>query len=832
MSGIAKTAVMTESGQTTLQTEGVINDYYIIESHLLSTRAADAYSAIDKSRKSGVMLWMLRHPLARSSDAAQRFLRRLQTIEAIEPMVCEMTAYGIDAAGVGFTVFPRMDGYAIGAGNIEAPEAERRFMWALRLIDRMHLAGVVCGDLCGSSFWVDRNGDLKLIGVLGSFDAEAAATAMVPPLDTLPFMSPEQRTGAGVATASDVFALGVLGYYLFTKKFPFGPQQPGMPPDFNPSRIQPVSNFVNQPPVWANEIFQRCLHPDPADRYATAGAVLAAISEMRAAAFSAERTPVRSQRDAVLVKHSGSIESGVAKVGPSPAAQRAEATQASQPEPASSKSNMKLLLGGLGALAVAAIVGTQLFGRGAPSPTVERTPHAPDGIVSEQLQRAINIVEETDAELAEKAAQIDKLIGSDDPIAHAALVRAAIDAKSEKMRLLAEQAIIDRARRLGLLRSSEQVRQWLRTVQSNDLPSYYEPILQSLDLTLPMEARNQTLRQAYPSNPLLVLRLAASMALDSKKLAEYQEILAQLVGDSMKLDDAPQHSSLALILAHPELSLSYSDDVIQNRASLPDADIPWLLKLLIERNDSNVRAISSLAVERGVLSPLRSLFVTYVRDRADLEPALVSALVRASAGVIRSQDIASFGRWYDVDVEKVLLAIAADNADPALAVEVFDTLAGKSLTIQPSKDLADWVRVSAWNDRGKFIRLIGMAGHPQLVAPEEIVAEFAFVDEFRKDRRLMDILLSSDNPTIVDQVLSRYGDSLGVSAMLRLLGNPDARIRTTAVNSLKDSRDIGVAKIIIDHYEREKDPAVRQAYKDSFWFIRQREKGPAESGAQ
>ncbi|WKZ56437.1 MAG: hypothetical protein QY326_06805 [Bdellovibrionota bacterium] len=823
---------MSDVGHTTLQTEGVVNDYYLIESHLLSTRSADAYSAIDKSRKVGVMLWMLRHPLARSSEAAERFLRRMQTIETIEPLVCEMVAYGIDAAGIGFAVFPRMDGFSVVSGNIEVHEAERRFMWALRLIDRMHLAGVVCGDLCGSSFWVERGGDLKLVGALGSFDAEAAATAMVPPLDTLPYMSPEQRTGAGVAAASDVFALGVLGYYLFTKQYPFGTQQPGQPADFNPAKIRPIATFVNQPPVWADEVLRRCLHSDPSERYATAGAVLAAISEVRAAAFSAERTPVRSQRDAVLVKRSGSIDSGVAKVGPSPLAHRTEKKASeSEPEEATltAKGNLRMLIGGVGFLVLAAIIGSQLFGDGGkPAPT-RPAATSPDGLVNEELQTAINIVEETDVELAEKAAQIDKIVSSDDPIAHAALVRAAMEAKSEKMRLLAEQAIIDRARRLGLLRSSEQVRQWLRTVRTESIPSYYEPILQSLDLTLPMEARNQTLRQAYPSNPLLVLRLSASMALDSKKLTDYQEILAQLVGDSLKLEDAPQHSTLALILAHPELALVYADDVIQNRASLPDNDILWLLKLLIDRNDPNVRPISSLAVERGVLTPMRSLFVSYVRDRADLEPAVIAALVRASAGVVRSQDVASFGRWYDVEAEKVLLAVAADLEDPNLAVEVFDTLAGKSLTVQPSKDLSDWVRTFAWDDRGKFTRLIGLLGHPTLAAKEAIVAEFSVVDEFSKDRRLMDILLSSDIAVVVDQVLSRYGGSMGVSSMLRLLGNPDPQIRMTAIQALKESRDIGVAKIIIDHYEREKDPAVREAYKQQFWFIQQREREGASA---
>jgi hypothetical protein len=355
------------------------------------------------------------------------------------------------------------------------------------------------------------------------------------------------------------------------------------------------------------------------------------------------------------------------------------------------------------------------------------------------------------------------------------------------------------------------------------MPASYEAILQSLDTTLPAEAHNSYLRQAYATNPSVVLRLAAALAIDTSKFEEYQPVVAQLIGDALRFEDVASHSTLALILSSPELSVVFGDDVIQRRDKIPDADVLWALKLLAERNDSSVRAIASTAMERGILSQVRGYFLGVVRDRGDLPPDVMSSLIRAAAGILRVEDVNNFGRWFDVDSEKVLLAVLADSTDPLLLAEAFDNLSGKSLSAEPAVSLVDWIRAHHWDNRAQFAHAVGVLSFIDLVTTDDIIRSLDAFDAFAKDSRLINILLDTRNTTVVKTVVDRYSDKLGLGGLLGLLNYPDKDIRILAVKKLKDYNDVAALRLIIQQFNNEKDQDVRQAYRDTFWVIKERE---------
>ncbi|MCB0332704.1 MAG: hypothetical protein KDD55_04345, partial [Bdellovibrionales bacterium] len=336
---------MTEGQQQALHTDKVVADYFVIETHILSTRSADAYKAIDRSRNSPVCLWMLRHPLEVNSDAVRRFLDRMYQIDQIDPPLADTSAYGVDAEGTAFSLFPPLDGYSVVSGNIETHEAERRFISALRHVQRLHDVGIVCGDLCGSSFWVNREGELRFLGIMGSFDTEAAATAMAPPLDTIPYLAPEQRGGGGVEPTTDVFALGVLGYYLLTKHYPYGEGMALLGAQLDASRIPPVSQECRIPPVWADEVLRKCLSPRPEDRYRSAGEVLSQISEIRQRVFSEESAPVAKKSTTPSAPKAPQPRQKLESFATPPRSASASMPVV-QPEEAVVKSRKTLLLGG------------------------------------------------------------------------------------------------------------------------------------------------------------------------------------------------------------------------------------------------------------------------------------------------------------------------------------------------------------------------------------------------------------------------------------------------------------------------------------------------------
>ncbi len=816
---------MTEQGGQSLHTDGVVGDYFTIEGHLMSTRSADAYKAIDKSRGQSICLWILRHPLAINSDAVQRFLARLTAIKQISPPISDLVSFGVDAAGMAFSIFGPLDGHLIDAGNIELAEAERRFTAAVRIIGKLHSSGIVCGDLCASSFWVDRPGDLRFVGAMGSFDSEAVATAMVPPMETLHYVAPEQRTGAGIDSATDVFALGVLGYRLLTKRHPLEGSPVGTLGAFDIGTVKPISAFVNVPPIWAEEVIFKCLDPQPENRYQTAEEILAAISSIRQRVFSEEKTPVRTKRDPILVKaESGAniVRSGVvtpAKVDKS----------GQEPVPLQSPTAVSTRVKIAGGVLVAALCGLvalqQIRARqDAPLDTTlqqELSVHR-SVVGNEQLRQAIDVIAEPQVSLTERAAELEKIVNSDDPLAHDILVKSAKDAKSAQLRALSEKSIIDRARRLGLVRSAEQVRQWLRTLRPGEMPPSYEAVLQSLDVTLPTEAHNSYLRQAYATNPSMVLRLAAALALDSSKLEDYQPVLGQLIGDAMKFEDVKNHSTLALILSNPELSVVFGDDVIQRREQIPNADVLWLLKVLADRGDINVRPIASAAVERGILSPLRGTYLSVIRDRGDLPPDVLNSLIRASAGILRVEDIGSFGRWYDVQSEKILLTILADTTDTDLLTETFDTVSGKSISSEPAYTLIEWVRSNNWEKRAQFAHSIGVLSNIDILTADEVIKNLKPFEGFLGDTRIMNVFLDTKNSALVKNIINDHPSVLGLGGLLNLLEYSDKDVRIAAVKQLTRYNDMTALKLIIQHYDLEKDADVRAVYEDSFWAIKER----------
>ena len=91
------------------------------------------------------------------------------------------------------------------------------------------------------------------------------------PYGTAPYMAPEQILGIRGDKRSDLFALGVLLYYLLTGKEPFGDPQrmSGLKRRLWRDPIPPRQLVPDCPP-WLQEIILRCLEVMPADRYSTA----------------------------------------------------------------------------------------------------------------------------------------------------------------------------------------------------------------------------------------------------------------------------------------------------------------------------------------------------------------------------------------------------------------------------------------------------------------------------------------------------------------------------------------------------------------------------------
>ncbi|MCB0321156.1 MAG: HEAT repeat domain-containing protein, partial [Bdellovibrionales bacterium] len=92
-----------------------------------------------------------------------------------------------------------------------------------------------------------------------------------------------------------------------------------------------------------------------------------------------------------------------------------------------------------------------------------------------------------------------------------------------------------------------------------------------------------------------------------------------------------------------------------------------------------------------------------------------------------------------------------------------------------------------------------------------------------RDSNLLEILIDTDNPQVVRTIVTKFSELLGLGTLLRLLDSRDKDVRIEAIRALKGFNDLGAMRIIVQHYESERDAVVRGVYKETFWFIQRRE---------
>lgn len=232
-----------------------------------------------------------------SSELAARFRTEREILaRLIHPNIATLLDGGVTADGHPFLVMQYVDGAPITTfandRGLDLSARLRLFITVCEAVQFAHANLVVHRDLKPGNILVTEEGDVRLLdfGIAKLLDAADAGSSTTGDLLLLTpeHAAPEQFLGAGVTTATDVYALGVLLYELLTGSRPFQHvpplelhravcEQDPAPPSRGPAHPERRRTRPGRPPVPAARlagdldcIVLKALRKDPGRRYPTA----------------------------------------------------------------------------------------------------------------------------------------------------------------------------------------------------------------------------------------------------------------------------------------------------------------------------------------------------------------------------------------------------------------------------------------------------------------------------------------------------------------------------------------------------------------------------------
>ena len=258
----------------------------------------EVYRADDLTLEQPVALKFLPQSVAGNESALTRFRNEVRIARQVShPNVCRVYDFG-EIEGQVFLSMEYVDGEDLASlvrriGRLPADKGVEIARKLCAGLAAAHEKGVLHRDLKPSNIMLDARGQVLLtdFGLAGLADQLSAAEVRN---GTPAYMAPEQLAGKEVTVQSDIYALGLVLYEIFTGKRPFAANSMAELVRAQ-TETTPVSltSLVRDLDPAVERVILRCLDPDPSRRPPSALAVAAALpgGDPLAAALAAGETP-------------------------------------------------------------------------------------------------------------------------------------------------------------------------------------------------------------------------------------------------------------------------------------------------------------------------------------------------------------------------------------------------------------------------------------------------------------------------------------------------------------------------------------------------------------
>jgi serine/threonine-protein kinase len=257
----------------------------------------EVYRADDLRLGQTVALKFLPEELEQDPSRLSRFFNEVRTARQVtHPNVCRVHDTG-EFEGHHFISMEYVDGEDLNSllrriGRLPREKAVQIARQLCAGLAAAHEQGILHRDLKPANVMVDGRGrvritDFGLAGLAEEFRGEEIRVG------TPRYMAPEQIAGEQVSVRSDIYALGLVLYELFTGKRAYEARSPTELQRMQESSPTSPSSLVDGLDPSVERAILRCLEKDPARRPANALAVSAALpgGDPLAEALAAGETP-------------------------------------------------------------------------------------------------------------------------------------------------------------------------------------------------------------------------------------------------------------------------------------------------------------------------------------------------------------------------------------------------------------------------------------------------------------------------------------------------------------------------------------------------------------